>query len=1053
MKLLKMFVLLCSSFSTVLMAGNPSGRWQRRRQRGRQRFLRQDYGSAHQASSSAIEVYDCAKTLLYSEQNWDHDDLPDCSDSVMNNYYSLFCGLFQCQVKLPGEYIHRAPEMETIRALITEEYGPLDHPIQDLNNLNTTFHTDVLEMLDKGIVQRRYQGQYFGPGIEVYDCAKTLLYSKQNWDHDDLRDCSDSVKNNYYSLFCALLQCQVMLTGAYIDRAPVMETIRGLITEEYGPMDHPIQDFNNLNTILHADVLEMLDKAIVRQMYKRQNNTSGMEVYDCAKTLLYSEQNWDHDDLRDCSDSVKSNYYSLFCALLQCQVMLTGEYIDRAPVMETVRGLITEEYGPLDNPIQDFNNLNTILHADVLEMLNKAIVRQRYKNQNFGSGIEVYDCAKTLLYSEQNWDHDGLRDCSDSVKSSLFCALLQCQVMLTGEYIHRAPVMETIRGLITEEYGSLDHPIQDFNNLNTILHADVLEMLDKAIVRQRYKRQDFGPGIEVYDCAKTILYSEQNWDHDDLRDCSDSVMNNYYSLFCALLQCQVMLTGEYIHRAPVMETIRGLITEEFGFLDHPIQDFNNLNTILHADVLEMLDKAIVRQRYQGQYFGSGIEVYDCAKTLLYSEQNWDHDDLHDCSDSVKSNYYSLFCALLQCQVMLTGEYIHRAPVMETIRGLITEEYGPLDNPIQDFNNLNTILHADVLEMLDKAIVRQRYKRQNNTSGIEVYDCAKTLLYSEQNWEHDDLRDCSDSVKSNYYSLFCALLQCQVMLTGEYIDGAPVMETIRGLITEEYGPLDHPIQDFNNLNTILHADVLEMLNKAIVRQRYKSLNFGSGIEVYDCAKTLLYSEQNWDHDGLRDCSDSVKSSLFCALLQCQVMLTGEYIHRAPEMETIRGLITEEYGSLDHPIQDFNNLNTILHADVLEMLDKAIVRQRYQGQYFGSGIEVYDCAKTLLYSEQKWDHDDLRDCSDSVKSNYYSLFCALLQCQVMLTGEYIHRAPVMETIRGLITEEYGPLNHPIQDFNNLNTILHADVLEMLNKAIVRRRYNRQDFGSGIEVYDSA
>ena len=44
--------------------------------------------------------------------------------------------------------------------------------------------------------------------------------------------------------------------------------------------------------------------------------------------------------------------------------------------------------------------------------------------------------------------------------------------------------METIRGLITEEYGRLDHPIQDFNNSNTTLRDDVLEMLEKAIVRQ-----------------------------------------------------------------------------------------------------------------------------------------------------------------------------------------------------------------------------------------------------------------------------------------------------------------------------------------------------------------------------------------------------------------------------------------------------------------------------------------------------------------------------------------------------------------------------------------
>ena len=908
MKLLEMFLQLYSSLSPLVMAGNPSGRGHRRRPRGRKRFLPQNYGSADLASTSAIEVYDCAKTLLCSEENWDHEDLRDCSGSVMNHYYSLFCALFQCQVMLTGEYLHRAPVMQTIRAQITQEYGPLEDPIQDFNNLNTTSHDDVLEMLDKAIVRQRYHHQNYGSGIEEYDCAKTLLYSEENWDHDDLRDCSDSVINNYYSLFCALLQCQVMLTGEYVHRAPVMQTIRGQITQEYGPLDHPIQDFNNFNTTSHEDVLEMLDKAIVRQRDQRQNYSSGIVVYDCAKTLLYSEENWDHDDLRDCSDSVMNDYYSLFCALLQCQVMLTGEYVHRAPVMKTIRGQITQEYGPLVHPIQDFNNMNTTSHDDVLEMLDKAIVRQRDQRQNNGSGIQVYDCAKTLLYSEENWDHDDLRDCSDSVMNnyySLFCALLQCQVMLTGEYVHRAPVMKTIRGQITQEYGPLVHPIQDFNNMNTTSHDDVLEMLDKAIVRQRYQHQNNGSGIQVYYCAKTLLYSEENWDHDDLRDCSDSVMNNYYSLFCALLQCQVMLTGEYDHRAPVMQTIRGQITQQYGPLDHPIQAFNNLNTTSHEDVLEMLDKAIVRQRDQRQNYGSGIEVYHCAKTLLYSEENWDHDDLRDCSDSVMNNYYSLFCALLQCQVMLTGEYVHRAPVMEGIRGQITQEYGRLDHPIQDFNNLNTTSHEDVLEMLDKAIVRQRDQRQNYGSGIEVYHCAKTLLYSEENWDHDDLRDCSDSVMNNYYSLFCALLQCQVMLTGEYVHRAPVMEGLRGQITQEYGRLDHPIQDFNNLNTTSHEDVLEMLDKAIVSRRDQRQNYGSGIQVYYCAKTLLYSEDNWDHDDLRDCSDSVMNnyySLFCALLQCQVMLTGEYVHRAPVMEGIRGQITQEYGRLDHPIQD-------------------------------------------------------------------------------------------------------------------------------------------------------
>ena len=280
--------------------------------------------------------------------------------------------------------------------------------------------------------------------------------------------------------------------------------------------------------------------------------------------------------------------------------------------------------------------------------------------------------------------------------------------MLTGEYVHRAPVMEGIRGQITQEYGPLEHPIQDFNNLNTTSHEDVLEMLDNAIVRQRDQRQIYGSGIEVYDCAKTLLYSEENWDHDDLRDCSDSVMKNYYSLFCALLLCQVMLTGEYVHRAPVMQTIRGQITQEYGPLDHPIQDFNNLNTTSHEYVLAMLDMAIVRQRDQRQNYGSGIEVYDCAKTLLCSGENWDHDDLRDCSYSVNNNYYCLFCPLLQCKVMLTGEYVHRAPVIHTTLGQITQEYGPLDHRIQDFNCLNTTSDDDVLiGELSKKVIRAR----------------------------------------------------------------------------------------------------------------------------------------------------------------------------------------------------------------------------------------------------------------------------------------------------------------------------------------------------------
>lgn len=81
------------------------------------------------------------------------------------------------------------------------------------------------------------------------------------------------------------------------------------------------------------------------------------------------------------------------------------------------------------------------------------------------------------------------------------------------------------------------------------------------------------------------------WNRRDDRVCEDDAERKSWSVFCALYQASLTVTGEYLHARPVMTEARAALarlTRGRSF-QHPIMDFNNFESTTYADVVMLRD--------------------------------------------------------------------------------------------------------------------------------------------------------------------------------------------------------------------------------------------------------------------------------------------------------------------------------------------------------------------------------------------------------------------------------------------------------------------------------
>jgi hypothetical protein len=97
--------------------------------------------------------------------------------------------------------------------------------------------------------------------LRILAKARQLLSGPSVWNRHDDRVCEDAAKRNSWSLFCALYQASVSVAGEYLHARPVMTEVRAaLATVTKGQLfQHPIMDYNNLESTTYADIATIFD--------------------------------------------------------------------------------------------------------------------------------------------------------------------------------------------------------------------------------------------------------------------------------------------------------------------------------------------------------------------------------------------------------------------------------------------------------------------------------------------------------------------------------------------------------------------------------------------------------------------------------------------------------------------------------------------------------------------------------------------------------------------------------------------------------------------------
>lgn len=98
-----------------------------------------------------------------------------------------------------------------------------------------------------------------------------------------------------------------------------------------------------------------------------------------------------------------------------------------------------------------------------------------------------------------------------------------------------------------------------------------------------------------------------------------------------------------------------------------------------------------------------------------------------------------------------------------------------------------------------------------------------------------------------------------------------------------------------------------------------------------------------------------------------------------------------------------------------------------------IQILNRANEILSDASKWNRHDTRHCKPSDTS--WSLFCALHQASVDITGTYEHRrAALQETRKAVERATSGQeFEHRLRDYNNLETTTFADIKQILASTI--------------------
>jgi hypothetical protein len=94
-----------------------------------------------------------------------------------------------------------------------------------------------------------------------------------------------------------------------------------------------------------------------------------------------------------------------------------------------------------------------------------------------------------------------------------------------------------------------------------------------------------------------------------------------------------------------------------------------------------------------------------------------------------------------------------------------------------------------------------------------------------------------------------------------------------------------------------------------------------------------------------------------------------------------------------------------------------------------LQIIRRADAILSDEGKWNRQDTRECNTT--DQIWSLYCALYQASLDVTGEFQHRRAGLEEVRKTVEEltQGTTFEHRMMNFNNLSSTSFTDIKKVL------------------------
>lgn len=116
--------------------------------------------------------------------------------------------------------------------------------------------------------------------FDILAKARKILAQGVRWNRNDDRLCEDDARQRSWSLFCALYQASIDVSGVYLHRRPVLMEVRAVVGETTNrrQFEHILRDYNNLESTTFPEIVRVLDGTLrrlqARSACRRQNTYS-----------------------------------------------------------------------------------------------------------------------------------------------------------------------------------------------------------------------------------------------------------------------------------------------------------------------------------------------------------------------------------------------------------------------------------------------------------------------------------------------------------------------------------------------------------------------------------------------------------------------------------------------------------------------------------------------------------------------------------------------------------------------------------------------------------